>query len=376
MSARFVFPLIFFLGCACAYAHADHPETEEEPFHWTKEKSEFANIQVAIAGPGVIQNFVQATGKIIAHPDYLAYVIPKVNGSVFEVRKNLGDLVEANEVLALVESKEIAEAKGEYLAALKKFNLQQTLWNREKMLQGISAGQDYLQAELAAEEAALNLQLAVQTLYALGFSENEIAKIDQEDRDALRLYAIKSPIKGRVLQRNLTLGEWIDLSAKAFTIGNFDKVWAEINVSQGDRQFLKEGLSVEVLAAPKKVATVLVTQFSPAICEGTRTATAIALIENGAHEWLPGEFVMANIQTDVTKAAIVVPLAALQFIEGEHCVFVENEQTFTPCTVQLGKMDKQNVEIVAGLTPGTAYAVCNTFCLKAEYEKEEGEHHH
>lgn len=362
--------ICLFLACQLGA----HQEPEE--FCWTKEKTEFANIQVQVAGPGVIQDCIQVSGKVIIHPDHLAYVIPKVAGSVYEVKKNLGEHVEQGEVLALIESTEIAERKAAYKTALKKSQLQQKLWGKEKLLQGISPLQDYLNAELAVMEAEIEVQLASQNLHTLGFDAQEINKIAQEDASKLRFFSLKAPLKGRVLERNLTLGEAIDSSTKAFVIGNFDRLWVEIDIPQSDLHHLKEGLKVELAAMQGRAGSAQICQFSPRISEETRRATAIAVIDTPSDmPWSPGEFVTATIQTNSTPVAVIVPLAAIQMIKGEKCIFVESGQEFIPHAVKLGKHDQNNVEILSGLDAGTNYAACNTFCLKADFEKEEGEHH-
>jgi membrane fusion protein, heavy metal efflux system len=53
---------------------------------------------------------------------------------VAELRKNIGDPVEKNEVLAILESREVADAKSEYLAARLTNELQQDLFERDKAL--------------------------------------------------------------------------------------------------------------------------------------------------------------------------------------------------------------------------------------------------
>jgi multidrug efflux pump subunit AcrA (membrane-fusion protein) len=44
-------------------------------------------------------------------------VAVKLSGIVAELRKNIGDPVEKDEVVAILESREVADAKSEYLAA-------------------------------------------------------------------------------------------------------------------------------------------------------------------------------------------------------------------------------------------------------------------
>jgi len=357
------------------HCHNGECHETDEP-RWTKGKTEFAQIQTQVSGPGTIQNFVQVSGKVIFHPDHLAYVLPKVSGTVVEVRKNLGESVGEGEVLALIESRELAEARAAHLVASKKYIYSKALLNQELKLEGISAEQELQNAKLAAALAEIEVRLAAQKLYALGFSREEIVSTAPQNSSEYRIFSVKAPLKGKVLQRDLTLGEWVDSSRQIFTVGNLDKVWVEITISSSDVLYLKEGLPIEITAVHGKLATAQIKQFLPTISEETRMATAIALIENHQGEWMPGQFVTAQIQTDSMESAIVVPQAAIQMIKGEQCVFIENGEEFIPCVVKLGKMDRENVEVLSGLDPGVSYAASNTFCLKADFEKEDAEHHH
>lgn len=347
-----------------------------EAFCWSKEKSDFAQIGVQIATPGMIQNHIQVSGRVVKHPDHVAYIMARVHGIVTEVYKNLGDNVEKDEVIAVIESNEIAQMKSAYLTAFKKWEFQHTLLKKEEALKGISSGQDYLNAQFALDEAAFLKELALQNLYSLGIDNKEIETIRQGDQTTLRLYKIKSPIKGKILQRDLTLGELIDDEARIFMVGNFDKIWIEINVPQNDVQYLAPGLSLEMTGINGKKENLHLAQFNPTISEETRTATAIAILANEEGKWSPGEFVMVSIQTEHIQAPLVVPQEAILHIKGAEYIFVQEEDTFTPTIVKVGKRDGKNVEILSGLKVGESYASCNTFCLKAEFEKEEAEHGH
>jgi len=64
-------------------------------------------------------------GSITPAAGRIARVSVKLEGTVAELRKNLGDPVEQNEVLAILESREVADAKSEYLAARLSNELQQ-----------------------------------------------------------------------------------------------------------------------------------------------------------------------------------------------------------------------------------------------------------
>ena len=76
-------------------------------------------------------------------------------------------------MLAVIDSRELADAKAGYLAAGERLALAESTFTREKSLweKKISAEQDYLAAKQALTEARIELQAAKHKLQALGLSE-------------------------------------------------------------------------------------------------------------------------------------------------------------------------------------------------------------
>ncbi|MBN4669427.1 efflux RND transporter periplasmic adaptor subunit, partial [Pandoraea nosoerga] len=99
----------------------------------------------------------------------------RVLATVTELRKRLGDVVEKGEIVAAIESREVADAKSEYLAARLTNDLQQTLYARQKTLveTRIVSENEFLRTRLTANDAQIKLDGARQKLFALGLSESE-----------------------------------------------------------------------------------------------------------------------------------------------------------------------------------------------------------
>ncbi|NLF18871.1 MAG: efflux RND transporter periplasmic adaptor subunit, partial [Lentisphaerae bacterium] len=74
-----------------------------------------AGIVVAAAGPGDLATEVRLRGEIALNRDRVVHVIPLVAGVAREIRATEGDAVEAGQVLAVLDSSELAEAKLDYL---------------------------------------------------------------------------------------------------------------------------------------------------------------------------------------------------------------------------------------------------------------------
>jgi cobalt-zinc-cadmium efflux system membrane fusion protein len=85
--------------------HSDEEHAEEVVRLSDEEIKEFG-IEIAMAGPGLLEQHVDLTGEIIIDPDRLAHIFPRFPGIVKDVRKKIGDPVKKGEVLATIESNE------------------------------------------------------------------------------------------------------------------------------------------------------------------------------------------------------------------------------------------------------------------------------
>src|SRR5512139_725644 len=106
-------------------------------------------IEVREAGPGKLTVPLELPGEIVANPDRLAHIVPRAPGVVRDVMKNLGDFVKAGETLAVLDSRDLADSKAAYLAALKRVEIAKTTLKREEQLwkKKISPEMDYLGAQ-------------------------------------------------------------------------------------------------------------------------------------------------------------------------------------------------------------------------------------
>ncbi|MCI0599412.1 MAG: efflux RND transporter periplasmic adaptor subunit, partial [Beijerinckiaceae bacterium] len=81
------------------------------------ESMEAQDIEVAPAGNGVFIRVLTVPGTIILNPGRVARVPGRVIGTVTRMSKQLGDPVAQGEVVAVLDSREVADAKSEYLTA-------------------------------------------------------------------------------------------------------------------------------------------------------------------------------------------------------------------------------------------------------------------
>jgi cobalt-zinc-cadmium efflux system membrane fusion protein len=358
----------------------DQSKPEEEPgdreqIKLTDEQIAAARIDLAAARAGVLSRRITVPGTIIPVADRIARISVKLSGTVAELKKKLGDPVAKDEVVAVLESREVADAKSEYLAARLTNDLQQTLFQRDKMLWDghVSTEQQFLRSRNLAAQTEMKFNIARQKLFALGLSEKEISALPSESEALLRRQEVRSPMAGRVVERKVDLGTAVgrdNLETELFVIVDLDRVWVELAVSPADLPFVREGQSAAISArGTKETADGKIVFISPLLDKETRSARVVAEIANRDGVWRPGSFVTAAIAVDEAAASLVIPTSAIQTIAGEKAVFVRVPEGFAKRTVVPGRDDGRFTEIVSGLQPGDMIAVTNTFPLKAEFLK-------
>jgi cobalt-zinc-cadmium efflux system membrane fusion protein len=358
-----------------------HDEGPEGVVKISPERISAAQIELAPTGEGVLARRLTVPGVITPDANRIARVAAKVVGTVAELNKQLGDAVAKDEVVALLDSREVAEAKSEYLAAQVNFDLQKTLFERSQPLfqSKFMPENQYLRTKTTFTEAQLRLELARHKLSALNVSEREIAQLSRQTT-SLQRYDIRSPIEGRVVERLVNLGAPVGGEGQAkelYVVADLSSVWIELSVPIADLPAIEEGQPVAISAsADGKPSEGKIVFISPMLNQETRSARVIAAVENKDLTWRPGSYVTAQVVVEQQPISLRVPRAALQTINGEQVVFVHTADGFEKREVVLGKGDDQAVEVVFGLDPGEVVAVSNSFVLKAELGKAEAEHHH
>jgi cobalt-zinc-cadmium efflux system membrane fusion protein len=350
-------------------------EERPEIIKLTGEQIETAGIELAPVQEGRLVTRILAPGTIVPHADRIARVSVKLSATVAELRKKLGDRVAKEEVIAVLESREVASAKSEYLAARLTSELAKDLYDRDKDLwdRRVTSEQLLLRSRNAVAQARMNLDITRQKLFAIGLTDKEIAALPEQPEIALRRQEVRAPMAGRVVDRKVDLGAAVgrdNLETELFTIADLDRVWVDLAVSPTDLPLVGEGQTVTVAAhglAYRAVGRIVF--ISPMLDREAHSARVVAEIANADGNWRPGSLVHATIEVGEHAAPVAVPTSAVQTIGKSQVVFVRTADGFEKRAVTVGHSDDRISEIVAGLEAGETIAVTNTFALKAEFLK-------
>ncbi|HMK34302.1 MAG TPA: efflux RND transporter periplasmic adaptor subunit, partial [Desulfomonilaceae bacterium] len=329
-------------------------------------------------GAGNLNVCLSLPGEIAVNADRMAHIVPRLSGVVREVKKNLRDFVKEGEVMAVIDSRELAEAKAKYLAAVQRLELAQSnfdryesLWKKEAI-----AEKQYLEVKTALIEALVEMQSSAHKLHAMGFSEEYVNQLPGKPRTSLTRYEIVAPFDGVVISKHITLGEMLKEDADAFIMADLSTVWVNLSVYQKDLPFVQEGQRVTISGiSGHPDCQGVIAYVEPVAGEKTRAAIARVVLPNPEEKLRPGLFVTAAVTVESADIPLMIPKAAIQTIEGQSTVFVATDKGFEARAAKTGRSNASHVEILAGLAPGERYASNGSFVFKAHLEKGKAAHH-
>lgn len=325
---------------------------------------------------GPLESFTEFPGEVRFDEALLAYVSPPVAGILRRVEAAEGDHVEIGATLAVLDSRELADAKSTYLAAIARLDLVQSEFDRQESLRGrgIATEQRFIEARQALEDARVALRNAAQQLDALGVDEEARAAIAQTDAGQFSRFELTAPIDGIVIERHAIRGEYVAAGdvEPTFVIADTSTVWVDAAIYPDDLRWIEAGARAQITIAGERAPIAANVSFvAPRLSESTRTGLARLIVENENGLLRPGMFVTVQIASSLNVDALRVPAASIQSIEGEDVVFVPDDGGFETRAVRLGRRGAAFIEVLDGLDEGVEIVVAGAFALKSELQRGE-----
>ncbi len=365
----FIITIILLMsGLLLGEDHQHENEHHEDVVKLTDEQLKEFNIILDTVKSGEINIEKRVTGEIVFNENNITHIVPIISGRVKKVYKNLGENIKKGEALVLIQSRELAELKSEYLALKEKKKLLKSNYEREKRLRDkkINSEKAYLTAKNELYEINIDIDMVKNKLMAIGLSVYQINNIKSGTN--LGNYKIKAPINGKIIKKHVSIGEYVKDDNDIFTIADISTVWVNITLYQNDIKQIKLNQMIRV-EGNNNITEGKIDYLTPYIDENTRTATARVIINNNEEKWFPGMFIVGYLKVKSIKADIIVDKRAIQKFEGNTVVFVKDEDGFEPKIVKTGKSDSKNIQILSGLKNGMTYVKKNSFSIKSELQK-------
>jgi multidrug efflux pump subunit AcrA (membrane-fusion protein) len=400
-----ILPLLFVLGCSKD----------------SGEKEAAVPVQAVTLQKETIQRTV--TAAAILFPLQQAAITPKISAPVKAFYIKRGSRVHKNQLLAVLENKDLAAAaqenRGSYdqaqaayetttisdlpqevqkaqldaQAAKQIFEAQQKIFNsRQELFQqgamprkeldqaGVDLTNTRNQYEIAQRHLDALMAVGKQQQLKAAAGQLESAKGKYLGAAAQLGYSeIRSPIDGVIADRPLYPGEMAAAGTPLLTVMDTSQVIARAHVPQADAALLKVG-DQATIAVPGEDSPVTgkVTVVSPALDPNSTTVEVWVQARNADQRLKPGTSVQVSMLAQTIPDALVIPAAALLTAQdGATSVMqVSADDHAHRKNVRVGIRQGDTVQIIAGLqagdrvvTPG-AYGLPDKSKIKVESQNE------
>lgn len=298
-------------------------------------KTEDDRSKVVVLTPVTKQNFVHAIdvqGRVDGDEN-ITYSA-KVPSVVTKINVKVGQRISKGQVLAELDTK-ISKAQLE--ASKKQYELVKTMYEKRKELwdQKVGSEIEYLQAKNAKESLEKNIEA---------------------QQEALEMYYIKADFNGTVDQVYLKVGQNVAPGMPCIEVVNPDALKVKADLSESYAGVVKIGDAVSISFPDiQKTITAKVSYSSKAIDKMTRTFNVEVNLPSD-NDLSPNMVSQIQIVDYNNPNAFVVPINAIQEINGEQIVFIAVKQgdklVAKKVVVTIGKQYNGLSEVTSGLNEG------------------------
>ncbi len=317
-------------------------------------------------------------GVVRPNENALANITTLVRGRVAEVHADLGQMVKANQLLAVLHSGDLGLAQSAYLKARARRHVAEQAYQRAEFLYKEKV---IGQAEAQRREGEMisiraEAQEALEGLRLLGMGDKEIATLERTQKIRSQV-SIVAPFAGRVIVRDLTKGELVETTHKLFVVADLSTVWVVANVSEKDVSYMHRSAAV-----PNQQVDVFVTAYPDEVFQGTvayvgdvldtttRTMQVRLTLDNHTGRLKPEMFATIRVLSESGSTVLVVSEASVQHDRDRSFVFVQKEPgVFEARTIKVGEKNGVLAEVLEGLQEGEMVVKEGAFTLKSELLK-------
>lgn len=299
-------------------------------------------------------------GRVTFDERHVARLGPAVAGRVSSINVVTGDTVRKGDVLLTIYAPDVASAQAQAAQAKTARTLAEHAAERARTLQRDGAGSEVelQQAEAALAQAVSEERRAIAALGAVGGATSPTE------------YALRSPIAGRVIERNVAVGAQVTPSSDKtlLTVGDLSTVWVVADVFEQDLAHVQPGAdaTIQLLALRGRTFSGKVTHLSSVVDPFTRATEARIELANAAGELKPGMSARVLIR-GASPGEAEVPMSAVLARRDQFFVFVrQKDGSFVEREVQLGEQHGEHATIMGGLAQGEDVVTEGAILLDAE----------
>jgi len=366
--------LVVFLG-ACSEKSDEAEAQRINPNEVVASDSMLQQIKFQQAIKIPIKRSLDIPGSIEVKQNLLARIGSPVQGRIIEISGMLGQTVKQGDVLAVINSTELAQQQLNYIKAVQMVELKTKAYERAVLLfdADVVSEAQKLERKTELSAAKAEMEASKDQLFVMGMTIKEIDAIQSETQiDAIT--SIVAKIDGKIIKKNVNVGQVVEPTEDIFTIAELSEVWGVAQVPERQIGFLKEGddILIDVPAYEEKRVEGKISYLGDIVDPITRTVTIRTEIDN-SHGLLKPDMLITMKVSGKEVEKVGVPVNAIVSIDDIPNVFIKiADNKFLLRPVTLGIKNKEFIHIEDGLLEGEEVVIDGAFHLNNErlYAKE------
>ena len=320
-------------------------------------------IQTEVVRSSPIPEYLDLSAHMDADPTRVVHVFAPAGGRITEMKVRPWDRVAKGQVLATIESSELARAVADYHKAIADDQVKQKALARSEDLLAHNAisEREYQQAQGDEQQSKAEVEAAREQVRVLGADPDHAT-------DQLSVIA---PRAGVILDIGASQGEFSQaLSAPAplCTVADIDTIWAVGDIYERDLSAAKSGQSAQVSlnAFPGQSWQGRVSVVSGAVDPATHTLQVRIVLPNAGDLIKPGMFGSIRVLRSSAQG-ILLPAAAVVREGNDSYVFVgSGNGRFQRRTVRIGRTVDGTIEILSGVQAGDTIVTEGVLLLRSD----------
>ena len=316
---------------------------------------------------------IELPARLVWNEERTQRIYPAFAGRVLTLNADIGQSVNAGQVLATLASPEFGAAQADTAKALADAQVAERALARHQTLfeADVISRKELDLTEADALRARAELARAQARTRMYGSSTNNV---NQQ-------LGLAATVKGVVVERNLSAGQEVRPdqggpgNQALFVVSDPSVLWVQIDTRESDTASLKPGTKISLTLPnfPGQTFEAKITATGDFIDSNTRSIKVRAVIDN-AQRMLKAEMLgTARIERKL-GAGVLVPASAVQLRGTEHWAYVQTEPgVFEPRRVKLGYEGLQEVLIVDGVQANELVVKENSLLLAREFRNAQDE---
>jgi len=383
----------------------ERSQHESESITLTDAQIEAAGIRIERASAGEIARHLTMPAVVTANADAVTHVNPKAPGIVRSIHKHLGEEVEEEELLCVIDSVDLGSAVAAFVRARALVQAgettldresklyQQRLETAERVLQGaveinrriherekqlqeqaVSTIRPLLEADKALQnselekereltdlraerdarllaleveltERSINRDAATNTLSALGVDPTLLEGLRPGSGLLSGTYEIRAPRGGIVSGRHITTGEFVDAQTKLYTLEDLSRVWIVASAFEAQVQSVRTGQAgrIRLDAFPGQTFEGQVTLVGYEVDPESRALGVRLELQNPALPNWPEDYPLRPGMFGSVDLEVAKTQARV--VLPESAVVHEDEGEFVFVRIAPGTFERRNVEL-------------------------------